>query len=157
MNPDLDLTLRRVIAAPPAALWRAWTTPDLFARWWLPAPTLGRVERLDVRPGGGLVTSMSEDGATWVPHMNACFVLVEQGRRLVFTTALDGERRPVAPLPLALTAEITLEDHPDGTDYRVLVQHGDPQARARHAELGFELGWGTTTAQLAALASTEVV
>jgi len=26
--------------------------PSRFEKWWLPAPTLCRVERLDVRPGG---------------------------------------------------------------------------------------------------------
>jgi uncharacterized protein YndB with AHSA1/START domain len=32
------------------------------------------------------------------------------------------------------------------------VRHGDPEARARHEELGFEDGWGTVAAQLAAVA-----
>nr|BFE71164.1 hypothetical protein GCM10020092_044650 [Actinoplanes digitatis] len=48
-----------------------------------------------------------------------------------------------------MTAEIVLTDRPDGTDYRVLVRHGDPAARARHEELGFADGWGTVTSQLA--------
>ena len=54
-----------------------------------------------------------------------------------------------------MTAEITLGDHPDGTDYRVIVRHGDPAARARHEELGFSDGWGSVTAQLAAVAESE--
>ena len=36
MNPDLDLTLERVIRAPRAAVWQAWTDPAKFAKWWLP-------------------------------------------------------------------------------------------------------------------------
>jgi uncharacterized protein YndB with AHSA1/START domain len=55
-----------------------------------------------------------------------------------------------------MTAEITLGDHPDGTDYRVVVRHGDPAARARHEELGFLEGWGTVTGQLAALTESQV-
>jgi uncharacterized protein YndB with AHSA1/START domain len=51
-----------------------------------------------------------------------------------------------------MTAEITLHDHLDGTDYRVVVRHADPAARARHEELGFADGWGAVTGQLAALA-----
>jgi len=51
-----------------------------------------------------------------------------------------------------MTAEITLSDHPDGTDYRIIVRHGDPAARARHEELGFAEGWGSVTEQLAEVA-----
>jgi uncharacterized protein YndB with AHSA1/START domain len=51
-----------------------------------------------------------------------------------------------------MTAEITLNDHPDGTDYRIIVRHGDPAARARHEELGFADGWNSVTEQLAGVA-----
>lgn len=51
-----------------------------------------------------------------------------------------------------MNAEITFADHPDGTDYRVLVRHADPAARAHHEKLGFADGWGMVTAQLAAVA-----
>jgi uncharacterized protein YndB with AHSA1/START domain len=50
-----------------------------------------------------------------------------------------------------MTAEIIIRDHPDGTDYRVIVRHRDPAARARHQKLGFFDGWGTVTEQLARL------
>ncbi|GAB2846537.1 hypothetical protein GCM10027176_57760 [Actinoallomurus bryophytorum] len=50
-----------------------------------------------------------------------------------------------------MTATITLNDHPDGTDYRIVVKHGGPDAPARHEKLGFAEGWGTVTGRLAAL------
>ncbi|MCS7477811.1 SRPBCC domain-containing protein [Umezawaea endophytica] len=151
MNPDLDLTLHRVVRAPRSALWSAWTDPARFAKWWLPAPLTCRVDRLDVRPGGALVTLMSEDGADFVPHLDATFLVVEERERIVFTNAVDSAWRPANPQPVSMTAEIVLGDHPDGTDYRVVVRHGDPAARARHEELGFLDGWGSVTEQLAAL------
>ena len=154
LDPDLDLALDRVIRAPRHRVWEAWTDPTQLARWWVPAPTRCRVERLDVRPGGGFVTLMSEDGAAFVPHLDACFLVVEPGERIVFTNAVDSRWRPADAAPVAMTAEIGLRDHPDGTDYRVTVRHGDPAARARHADLGFADGWGTTTAQLARLVGT---
>jgi len=78
MNPDLDLTLQRIIRAPRASVWRAWTDPASLERWWIPAPTRCRVERLEPRPGGALVTSMSDDGAPFVPHLDACFLVVDE-------------------------------------------------------------------------------
>ncbi|WP_024803974.1 SRPBCC domain-containing protein [Nocardia sp. BMG51109] len=156
MNPDLDLTLNRIIRAPRTRVWNAWTDAADLARWWIPAPIRCRVERLEVRPAGAFVTMMSEDGETFVPHLDACFLVVEEYERLVFTNALDSDWRPAAPVPVSMTAEITLRDHPDGTDYRVLVRHGDPTARARHEDLGFAQGWGTVADQLAEFAESTV-
>jgi uncharacterized protein YndB with AHSA1/START domain len=156
VNPDLDLSLQRVIRAPPATVWRAWTDPSRLERWWVPAPTMARVDRLEVRPGGAFVTSMSDDGDAFVAHLDASFLVVDEHERLVFTNAIDSRWRPSNPAPVAMTAEITFGEHLEGTDYRVVVRHGDPAARARHEQLGFVDGWGSVTAQLATLVEGEV-
>ena len=152
IDSDLDLTLQRLIRAPRHEVWRAWTEAALLERWWIPAPTVARVDLLDVRPGGGFVTRMSDDGEDFVPHFDALFLVVEDEQRLVFTNAVDSAWRPASPTPVAMTAEITLSEHPDGTDYRVVVRHGDPADRARHEDVGFFEGWGTVTEALAAVA-----
>ncbi|MGE0877456.1 MAG: SRPBCC domain-containing protein [Acidimicrobiia bacterium] len=152
MNPELDLEIRRLIAAPRADVWRAWTDPQQLCQWWLPAPLQCRVVRLDVHPGGAMVTAMSEDGSTWQPHLDACYLAVEPHRRFVYTNAINGDLRPVDdPFPVPLTVEIVLADHPDGTDYHAIIRHGHAGARAVHEELGFEFGWNTVTDQLVAL------
>lgn len=151
MNPDLDLTVQRVIRAPRALVWRAWTDPEQLAKWWIPAPTVARIDRLEVHPGGGFVTRMSDDGEEFVPHTDNVFLVVEQEQRLVFTNAIDSSWRPATPAPVPLTAEVLFGDHPDGTDYRIIVRHGDPAAKTYHEELGFFEGWGSVTEALAAL------
>jgi uncharacterized protein YndB with AHSA1/START domain len=133
MNPALDLEITRILPAPPRAVWRAWTDSDELRAWFIPAPTMLRVDRLDVRPGGGLVTSLSDD----------VFLVVEPDSRLVWTNAVDSAWRPQRPQPVPLTAEIWMLPHDEGTDYRVLVRHGRAEDRDRHAELGFFEGWGT--------------
>jgi uncharacterized protein YndB with AHSA1/START domain len=155
LDPDLDLRIDRVMHAPRARVWKAWTDPHDLARWWLPAPLHCRVDHLDVVPGGAFVTSMSDDGATFAPHLDACFVVVNPGERIVFTNALDSRWRPASPAPVAMTAEITFSDHPQGTQYNVLVRHADAGSRTHHEELGFADGWGTVTGQLAAIAEAE--
>jgi uncharacterized protein YndB with AHSA1/START domain len=154
IDPTLDLTLQRVIRAPRGTIWRAWTDPDLLARWWVPAPTVARIDRLEPRPGGAFVTSMSDDGRAFVRHTDGIFLVVEPDERIVFTNAIDSAWRPAPPAPVAMTAEITLADHPDGTAYRAVVRHGEPAARNRHEELGFFDGWGAVTAALAQLAES---
>lgn len=150
-DPRLDLSLHRIMAAAPESIWRAWTEPRLLEQWWVPAPSRARVERLDPRPGGSFVTSILDDGAEPLPHIDGIFLVVEPRRRLVFTNAITSAWRPTTPQPVAMTAEITFDAHPDGTDYRVVVRHGDPDARDAHERMGFFDGWGTVTAALATL------
>lgn len=154
-DTDLDLVVERTIRAPRAIVWRAWTDPARLAQWWIPAPTIARVDRLEPHAGGAFVTSMSDDGVAYAPHLDATFLAVDDGERLVFTNAIDGTWRPALPAPVAMTAHITLADHAEGTAYRALVRHGTPDDRARHEELGFFDGWGAVTAQLAAVAEAE--
>lgn len=149
LNPDLDLTISRVIKAPRAAIWSAWTDPKKFERWWIPEPALCKVVEMDVRPGGGLVTEISENGGDFTPHLSACFLVVDEGRRIVFTNALTAGWRPAEQA--FMTAVITLADHPDGTDYAAHVMHKSNADRNMHAEMGFYDGWGTVIGQLARL------
>lgn len=149
-DPGLDLQIERIIRAPKERIWSAWTSPDQLAQWWIPAPLTLRVDALELAPGGAFVTRMSEDGTNWNPHVDAVFLVVEETSRLVFTNAVNSSWHPALPDPVAMTTEIILVDHPDGTDYRAVVRHGSPDQRARHEELGFYDGWGTVTDQLAA-------
>lgn len=146
-NPELDLTISRIIKAPRSAVWRAWTDPKRFEQWWIPAPALCRVVAMDLKPGGAFVTQMSEDGEPFSPHLDACFLAVDDEERIVFTNALTGGWRP-AEQPF-VTAVITLRDHAQGTDYVARAMHKSQADRDKHAELGFHDGWGTVIAQLA--------
>ena len=94
MNPDLDLGFDRVIRAPRSVVWDAWADPTTLASWWLPAPMTGRVDQLDLVPGGAFVTSMSEDGVSFVPHLDACFLAVDTGER---DRVHERARQPLAP------------------------------------------------------------
>ncbi|MBN8866535.1 MAG: SRPBCC family protein [Solirubrobacterales bacterium] len=146
---ERDLVISRVIKAPRQTVWEAWADPRSLEQWWLPAPAKCRVDRLDLVPGGAFKTRMSEDGGDFGPHMDGCFLAVDEAERLIFTTALTEGWRP-AENPF-ITARITLADHPEGTTYEALVMHKSVADRERHLELGFEDGWGTVIGQLAEL------
>lgn len=149
LNPDLDLTISRVIKAPRQAVWNAWTDRASFEQWWVPAPARCSVVEMDLRPGGSFVTRISEDDGDFKPHLSACFLDLEDARRIVFTNALVAGWRP-AEHPF-MTAIITMEDHPVGTEYVAHVMHRNSDDRNMHEELGFYDGWGTVVEQLATL------
>nr|QLH55413.1 activator of Hsp90 ATPase 1 family protein [Archangium gephyra] len=149
VNPELDLTISRVIKAPRSAIWRAWTDRASFEQWWVPAPARCKVQEMELRPGGSLVTLLSENGGDFVPHLRGCFLAIDELERLVFTNSLVGGWRP-AEEPF-MTAIITLREHPQGTDYVAHVMHKSNADRAMHEKMGFHDGWGTVTEQLARL------
>ncbi len=150
-DPELDLTISRVIKAPRTAIWRAWTDPASFEQWWVPAPARCKVQTMEVRPGGALVTLLSEDGGDFKPHLSGCFLAVDELERIVFTNVLVGGWRPAEESFLCMTAIITLRDHPQGTAYAAHVMHKHPADRSQHDKLGFYEGWGTVIEQLARL------
>ncbi len=152
MNQDLDLAVEKVIHAPVSTVWNAWVDPDLFSQWWIPKPYICRVEFFDPSSGGGFITNMSEDSSTYLPHMDAAFLLVESEKKIVFTNAVDSQLRPAHPQPVPVTGVVTFQRHPEGTLYRIVARHGDPAAHQRHQELGLFEGWTLVTQQLADLA-----
>lgn len=145
-----ELTISRFIDAPPARVWKAWSTPEHLAKWWIPAPMECRVDKLDLRPGGGFQTRMREGGGDFQPHLDACFLEVVPEARLTFTTVLTEGWQPVAPW-LALTAIITFDAEGAGTRYASRVLHKSPEDARKHEEMGFHDGWGTVIDQLATL------
>jgi uncharacterized protein YndB with AHSA1/START domain len=148
-QPELDLTVSRIIRAPRAAVWSAWTTPASFEQWWVPAPARSRVEEMDLRPGGAFTTLISEDGGAFGPHIAGCFLAVDELERIVFTNALVAGWRPAEEG--FMTAVIEMRDHPEGTAYTARAMHGTVADRDLHEEMGFHDGWGTVTRQLAEL------
>jgi len=153
-NPDLDLTISRVIKAPRSLVWSAWADPSSFEQWWIPEPARCKVVDMELRPGGAFITQISENGGDFVPHLSGCFLAVDEGARIVFTNALVGGWRP-AEQPF-MTAIITLQDHPEGTDYVAHVMHKSNADRNMHEEMGFYDGWGTVMGQLARLVEQRV-
>jgi uncharacterized protein YndB with AHSA1/START domain len=149
VNPDLDLTISRVIKAPRMAVWRAWADPRSLEQWFVPEPAKGRIPAFELRPGGALQVEYSEDGAAYTTILNGCFLAVDEGSRIVITdTLLAGWRPSEQPF---MTAVMTFRDHPDGTDYQAHAMHKSPADRQTHETMGFHDGWGKVAAQLARL------
>lgn len=52
---DRELVVTRIFDAPPSTVYRAWSQPELFRRWWLPKSVSGISLvscEMDVRTGG---------------------------------------------------------------------------------------------------------
>ena len=141
-----DLIISRIVRAPRATLWRAWTDPKLLKEWWCPKPWTTEVKAFDLRPGGNFHTLMQgPDGGT--SDNPGCFLEVVAQSRLVFTSCLVGGWRPGTPW-LPFTAVISMADEGNDTRYIAHVMHPDKATRDRHDEMGFFEGWNTGIDQL---------
>jgi uncharacterized protein YndB with AHSA1/START domain len=162
INPELDLYFERVVDVPPEQVWKAWTVPEHMLPWFCPLPWKTVEAEIDLRPGGKFYTVMQSPEGHKFPNMG-CYLEVVENTRLTWTNALAPGFRPV-PEPEAspghecaeflFTATIFLEPHGGGTKYSALAQHRDKAAKVRHAEMGFEGGWGACLDQLVAMVKT---
>lgn len=145
-----DLVISRLVRAPRAKLWKAWTDPNLLKQWWCPKPWTTEVIAFDVRPGGAFHTAMKgPDGAS--SDNPGCFLELVPQQRIVMTSMLTGGWRPATPW-LAMTAIVTMADEGEGTRYVATVMHPDAATKDRHAQMGFFQGWNTCIDQLEAFA-----
>ena len=83
-----EVTLTRIIDAPRALVWAAWTEPKHMAQWWGPHQFTNPVCEMDVRPGGKMLIHMKAPDGTVYP-MPAIFTEVVKPR----APALHGLRR----------------------------------------------------------------
>ncbi|MCV2869737.1 SRPBCC domain-containing protein [Defluviimonas sp. WL0002] len=66
---DRTMVIERLIAAPLAAVWAAWTDSDSQPRWWGPDGFTCRTDRIDLREGGDWVFDMiGPDGTVYPNH-----------------------------------------------------------------------------------------
>lgn len=144
-DPKLDLRLERSIDVPPRLVWAAWTEPGHLKEWFAPRPWTVAECTVDLRPGGRFRTVMRSPEGEEFPG-DGCFLEVVPQRRLVFTDALLPGYRP-SPSPF-FTTILSLEPKGDGTRYVATAMHAEPDARARHEEMGFAEGWGQCLDQL---------
>jgi len=150
-DPDLDLRLERVVAAPVQRLWAAWTTPEHLTKWFAPRPFTTTECEVELRPGGVFRTAMrSPTGGRSTSA--GCYLEIVEHTRLVWTTVLGRAFRPAIRSPgRPMTVVVSFEPDGAGTRYSLLAMHGDPAARQRHLDQGFREGWGTALNQLEAL------
>jgi uncharacterized protein YndB with AHSA1/START domain len=146
-----DLVIVRIIKAPRELVWRAWTDPEHYKRWWGPRGFDCPVAKMDVRVGGTFHSAMrGPDGVmTWIAGE---YLVVDPPRRLVYTDGFaDAAGRSVPasfygmPYDVPITrVTVELETVKDGT--RLTLTHSGLPGDV-HAE-GTNAGWNESIDKL---------
>jgi uncharacterized protein YndB with AHSA1/START domain len=90
---DRELVVTRLFDAPAHLVYQAWTKPELFRRWWIPASfgmTLVSCE-MDVRTGGGYRLMIRPPGADQAMAFFGRYLEVTPDARIVWTNDESGE------------------------------------------------------------------
>ena len=133
MSDDTTLRIERLLDAPPAAVFRAWTDLDAMEAWYRDGEDFTvRVTELDVRVGGRYRVEFGPRGdEPFVEH--GVYLEIEPGRRLVMSETLEGVEAPWSDT----TVTVELHEH-DGKTRLVLTHEAFPTTRHRDLAGG---GW----------------
>ena len=148
MSADRELVLTRLINAPRAKVYRAWTDPALLKQWFAPKPYTTPIVEIDVRPGGSAYFVMRGPDGKDLPNRGV-YLEVVPNEKLVSTNAYVKAWEP-SEKPF-MTLILTFEDEDGKTRYTARVRHWSVADREAHEKMGFHEGWGLCTDQLEAL------
>ena len=84
---DRELVVTRTFDAPPSTVYRAWTQPELFQRWWMPKSISGVSLvscDMDVRTGGKYRLEFSAGGSDTMAFYGK-YLEVVPNERIVWT------------------------------------------------------------------------
>src|SRR4051812_32150956 len=96
-DDSLELRITRLIDAPRAAVYRAWTQPELLVQWFTPKPWTTVRAEIDVRAGGASMVVMADPEGNEYPNPGQ-YLEVVPDEKLVFTDAYVGDWVP-SPKP----------------------------------------------------------
>lgn len=99
---DRELVVTRVFDGPAHIVFKAWTTPELLMRWWVPKSfgiTFLSCE-LDARPGGTYRFVFAHPQAAEPMAFVGRYIEVIPNRKLVWTNEEGGADGPVTTLTL---------------------------------------------------------
>lgn len=149
-----DLVITRIFDAPRELVWRAWTDPGLFVRWWGPKVFTAPVSMIDLRVGGRYLHCMrAPDGKDY--WSTGVYREIVPMKRIVATDSFADERGNVVPasyygmpgrMPTEMLVTVTFAARGTGT-VMTMRHRGFPAKKTREMA---GAGWSESFDKLAA-------
>lgn len=144
---DRTITVKRMVKAPRALVWKACTEPEHIDRWWGPDGFTNRTLRMEFRVGGEWEYTMTgPDGKVW-PNL-ITYRSIEPISRMAYDHGDPAD-------PKQFEGELSFDQQGDGTMVTLRVIFSSKEARDQAVEqVGAIEGGKQTLAHLAAYAET---
>ena len=148
-----EIVITRIFDAPRELVWKAWTDPKHFQRWWGPKDYTCPFCQMDLRVGGKYLNCMrSPEGQEyWSTGVYREIIPME---RIVFTDCFADEQGNVVPathygmsadFPLEMLVTVIFED--SGSKTKVTLKHVDLPIGEMTEQTG--AGWNESFDKLA--------
>ncbi len=143
---DRVVALRRRFRAQRAFLFKAWTDPAYFARWFGPKPWTVEKCQVDARPGGTWNAWLKRPDGTTV-HVGGVYSEVERDTRLVFSWEVKSESEAARSLSV-----VTIEFGQEADGVEICLTHRE-LITAQAVDM--DAGWNSTFDSLEDFISAE--
>lgn len=149
MVSDTELTMHRTFNAPRELVFRAFSEPELVAKWWGQRSSETIVETYDFRPGGAWrMIQRSPDGQEYA--FRGSFLEIERPSRIVQTFEFE-------PMPGHISTDaLTLTEVEGGTKLTIDSTFQSKEDLEGMLQSGMEAGANESYDQLAELLATLV-
>jgi uncharacterized protein YndB with AHSA1/START domain len=161
MSPKNEFVISRVIAAPRALVWKAWTDAEQLARWWGPRSFTNQCE-IDLRPGGVFRVVMRS--ATGVDYpLKSVYREVVAPERLVYVSDLSehpdewhdllnpSRDKSLGRPALESPSTVTFEEHDGQTRLTLSTVFESAALRDAFLKIGIDEGWSQSLERLTEL------
>ncbi len=142
LQDDCEIVISRLLKAPCALVWKAWTEPKHIARWWGPWEFTTRVIEQDLRPGGrSHYVLVGPDGSEY-PVTGIFREVVLQERIVTTDEFAEGFAHPtIDDLPTGIVMTCLFEDLGEMTRLTLRIRHPSAEERRKHEAMGVINGW----------------
>ncbi|MFD0716385.1 SRPBCC domain-containing protein [Paenibacillus sp. GCM10027626] len=128
-NQPIEMAFTRVFDAPRELVFKAWTEPGHFAKWWGPKGFSLEVAKMEVRPGGMFLGCQKSPDGSHVMWGKFAYQEIVAPEKVVFVQSFSDEQGNTirAPFsgnwPLEIINIITLDENEGKT---ILTLKGGP-------------------------------
>jgi uncharacterized protein YndB with AHSA1/START domain len=159
---ERDFVMSRVFDAPREKVFRAWTAPDLLAKWWGPHGFTNPVCKINLKPGGAYrIVMRSPDGSEY--PLTGVYEEIVAPELLVFTD--NWEEHPAEWTEMlkrnlrkgeTVSAKealntVTFEDENGKTKLTLRTRFESAAVRDAMVKMGMPDGWNQSLDRLATL------
>src|SRR3989304_7293834 len=149
-----ELTITRVFDASRKLVWKAWTDPEMFKKWWGPKGFTAPVSKIDLRVGGRYLHCMrAPDGKEY--WSTGTYQEIVPMEKMVVSDSFADEKGNVVPathygmssdFPSEMRVTVEFEEVEGGKTKMILEHVGLPPGNDQE---GARAGWNESFDKLA--------